>query len=360
MSAGQIDLLDPTPLVRDTERRLALRRAADLVRGEHVRKNTDTAYKQDWARWREFVATMDAIGAPIETISGNADVLSDSLLLFVRWLAQGGRTALDNTIKPHAPESMRRRLNGVLAGWRRAGIDYPRGISADARRWIDGHADWLVEQNISTGRGQARLIELTGDENDDVIRIAEATELAVRAGKLHAVEAARDMALILIGMAVAARSAEASFVQVADIASGENDGLYVAIRKSKKSHRRPYVKRGARDATCPVRAWHHWQATSGIVTGPAFRRCRDGRVRSEGLSPEGCSDVVTRAAKRAGITGATFHGLRAGFATAAARAKKDKAEIADQGGWDRNSAALDVYIRQVKVWQNAVTEGIGF
>jgi integrase len=192
------------------------------------------------------------------------------------------------------------------------------------------------------------------------MRIAEATELAVRAGQLHPVEAARDMALILVGMAVAARSAEASFIKVPDIKPGENDGLYVAIRKSKKSHREPYVKRGARDATCPVRAWHHWQAMSGIVTGPAFRRCRDGRVRSDGLSPEACSDVVTRAGRRAGITGATFHGLRAGFATAAARAKKDKAEIADQGGWDRNSAALDVYIRRVKVWQNAVTEGIGF
>jgi integrase len=83
-------------------------------------------------------------------------------------------------------------------------------------------------------------------------------------------------------------------------------------------------------------------------------------VRSDGLSPEACSDVVTRAGRRAGITGATFHGLRAGFATAAARAKKDKAEIADQGGWRRNSTALDVYIRRVKVWQNAVTEGIGF
>jgi integrase len=354
---GQLDLLDPHGLAEQAERRLTVAELAEAVMGEHERRNTTKAFAADWRHWMAFCAVVQAEGMDIDPLAAS----SDALVVFARWLASGGRRPDGTRLKPHAPESIRRRITGVLAGWRQHDVDYPRGVSTNARQWVKGYEDELVKKKLPTGRGQAPPLEVDGSDSDAAIRIA----LSTPGEKQHQLGGYRDLALIFIGFAVGARSAEVAALDVSDITPGER-GLYVHVRESKTRSRKPAVIYGQRELTCPVLAWRRWQEASGIITGPAFRRIdRHGNLGGR-LSPEACSDIVERAGKRAGVTGddgkplrLTGHSLRAGFATAATRAKKDPSEIALQAGWSQNSEAMFRYIRAVKVWQDNVLSGIG-
>lgn len=349
---GQIDLLDPHGLVEQTERRLTVADLADAVMGEHERTNTTDAFRADWRKWIAFCAAVQAEGMDIDPLAAS----DKALTVFAKWLAIGGLLPDGAHIKPHAPESIRRRLTGVLAGWRGHGVGYPRGISADARQWVKGYEAELIATNRPTGRGQAPVLTI-----DDAKKIAAATP----GPKQHPLAGRRDLALVFLGFAIGARSAEAAFLDVADITPGER-GLYVHVRRSKTGARRPAVIYGQYEQTCPVLAWRRWQETSGIITGPAFRQIdRHGNLGGR-LSPEACSDIVERAGRRAAVVSEdgkplrlTVHSLRAGFATAATRAKKDPDEIAEQAGWSLNSPAMHRYIRAVRVWEDNVLAGIG-
>ncbi|MFD0639689.1 tyrosine-type recombinase/integrase [Catenulispora yoronensis] len=172
----------------------------------------------------------------------------------------------------------------------------------------------------------------------------------------------RDRALALLDFAVAGRRAEVAGLLVLDVADDPN-GLVVDIRASKTSPRTVAVPYGSNPATCPVRAWRAWRDAAGLAAdpeGPAFRRIdRHGRLLAAGLSPAAVGDVLTRAADRADVKAVTGHSARAGLATEARRAGKDRKAIAAITGHRENSASLNGYLRRSDRWDEAENALIG-
>lgn len=305
---------------------------AARIRAEHDRANTLTAYATDWRTWLAFC--LDEHLDPL-TVS------HDALVVYAAWLGGAGPGAR------LAPESIRRRLTGVLAGWRDAGVDYPRHVTKAARRWVNGYADQLVAAGDPTGRGQAPAATVK------MLR-------AITKATPDTVGGRRDVALVLLGFAIAARRSELAHLDTSDITSGDDGGLYVHVRRSKSGARRLAVPRGQHEPTCPVVAWHRWAEARGLHGGAAFRRVdRLDRVGGR-LSPAAVGAVVTRAAQRAGVeVRLTGHSLRAGLATEARRAGHSVERICDQGGWKASSPAVYGYIRRVDEWTNNPLVGIG-
>lgn len=339
MTAGQLDLIDGGGLAEVAERRGALAQAAGVVMDAVTRDNTRRAFADDWRAWTEFCVGMSGRIEPNEPSE-------DSLVMFAVWLGQGGTWTNGSERKPSSPATIIRRLTGVCAGWKKTGHVLPRGITAKARQVVDAYQRQLVEAQLPTGRGQAPALTVA-----QIRRIAATTPTTL-AGR-------RDLALVLIGFAIAGRRSEVAHLQVADFIE-EDNGLLVHVRHSKTKPRRPAVVRGQVEATCPVRAWKRWQEASGITAGPAFRRVdRHGRVLA-GLSGEAVGEIIGRAGERAGLElRLTGHSVRAGLATEARRVGHDVVTIARQGGWDERSAALHGYLRIVDQWTDNATAGIG-
>jgi integrase len=339
---GQMDLIDGYGLAEQAARPLTLAELAGAVKTEHSRSNTEVAFRQDWAAWCAFVAAAAREGLAVD----RDRVDPDALVVFARWLALGGRMPDGSTRRPSSPATVRRRLTGVVAGWKAAGQVIPQGISSEARRWIKGHETQLIADRRPVGRGQAPALEVK-----HLRKLIEATDPRSLAGY-------RDRALLLLGFAIGARRSELAGLDVDDITE-QAEGLDVHVRQSKTGHRHVPVIPGQNPATCPVRAWRAWQQASGIVSGAALRSVdRHDKVRGR-LSGEAVGEIVTRAGERAGIPGLTGHSLRSGLATEARRAGHTVEQIADQGGWSRTSPALHGYIRNVDRWTDNVLAGIG-
>lgn len=341
MTGSQLDLIDGHGLADRARRPVTLAELAGAVKTEHARSNTDAAFDQDWRAWTAFCTAIAAEGIPVEPMT----VDPDSLVVFARWLALGGRMPDRTSRRPSAPETVRRRITGVIAGWKRAGQLIPQGISTAARQWIDDHEAKLIEHRQPTGRGKAPPLTIK-----QLGQLVEVTDPRAVAGY-------RDRALLLLGFAIAARRSELAFLDVEDI-TAEGDGLDVHVRKSKTGHRHVPVIPGQNPQTCPVRAWRAWQDVAGIVTGAALRRVDRGKVLGR-LSGEAVAAIVTRTGRAAGVPGLTGHSLRSGLATEARRAGHSVEQISDQGGWTRGSVALHGYIHNVDRWSNNVLVGIG-
>lgn len=340
MTADQLDLIDPHGLAEQANRRAALAEAAGVVMGSVGRDNTRRAFKDDWATWELFCEHTAGAVLPLE-------VSEDSLVLYALWLARGDGKMRDGTPRtPSAPETIRRRVTGVLAGWKARGTPAPRGTGAKARQVAAEYQRSLIEANLPTGRGQAPALTVQAARR--IVAAAPPT-LAGR----------RDVALVLLAFAVAGRRSEVAHLLVSDIVEDDH-GLYVNIRHSKTHARRPAVLYGQNEATCPVRAWKRWRDAAGLLTGPAFRRIdRHGNILG-GMSGEAVAAVINRAGQRAGIElNYTGHSVRSGLATEARRAGHDVTTIAHQGGWDPNGAALHGYLQIVDQWTDNALAGIG-
>lgn len=337
--AGPLDLIDPTGLTERSRRRAAVTELAGELTAAATRANTRRAFDDDWRTWLLFCRASNGNVEP-EEVSGEA------LVLYAAWLAADRHVGPDQVHTASAPATIQRRVTGVLAGWKARGHQPPRGIGADARKIITEYKTALIQAQLPTGRGKAPPLTVK-----DARRIAEACPDTL-AGR-------RDLAVVLIGLAIAARRSELAHLHVADFASDDR-GLLIDVRYAKTDPRRPAVLYGQNPETCPVRAWRHWQHTSGITTGPAFRRVdRHGNLGA-GLSGEAIGNIVTRAGRRAGLEPRlTGHSVRAGLATEARRAGHDIATIAAQGGWKPNSTSLHEYIRIVDQWTDNALIGIG-
>jgi integrase len=163
----------------------------------------------------------------------------------------------------------------------------------------------------------------------------------------------RDRALILLGFAGAFRRSELVSLAVADVAFVP-EGLMIQVRRSKTDQDgrgdTVGVSYGASAATCPVRSLSAWLNESGIATGPILRAIdRHGNVSPAALSGYAVAVIVKRTALAAGLPEATAmtmgaHSLRAGHATAAARAGVEERAIMRQGRW-RSEKTVRRYIR---------------
>jgi len=320
----------------ETTARLA---ALDAASDEHAAAqrpaNTVRSYAADWKAWTRYAAArqLPELAATRGTLRG-----------FVAWLWHDVGAA---------PSTIDRRLAGVVVTLRR---EHRVLVNADdtaaARELLKDYVTKAAKaKEAPRGRGQAEALTLA-----DLRRISAACP--------DTLAGIRDRALVLVSFAVAARRSEAAGLLVLDVADDPR-GLVVDVRVTKTRPRQVAVPYGSDPLTCPVRAWQAWKAAAALDAEPesaAFRRVdRHGRLLGE-LSGEAAGAVVTRAAERAKVTlHLTGHSVRAGLATAARAAGKDRKAIADTTGHAHGSPVLDQYLRTVDRWspdENALI-GIG-
>lgn len=173
----------------------------------------------------------------------------------------------------------------------------------------------------------------------------------------------RDRALVLVGFAAALRRSELVALRVEDL-DFTVEGLVVTVRKSKTDQesagRKVAVPYAGQPELCPVRAARAWLDAAGIVAGPVFRSVnKGGRVGAAGIAPQAVARVVKRLAGDAGLDADKFsgHSLRAGFATAAARAGKAERSIMRQTG-HKTERMVRRYIRDAELWADNAAVGL--
>ncbi|SEN91933.1 tyrosine-type recombinase/integrase, partial [Nonomuraea pusilla] len=258
---------------------------------EELEDNTKRAYTDDIRAWVKFCDARGYSAFPVDDVT---------IAEYVMHLVDDGK----------ALKTIQRRVNGLRGAMKAAGQPLPDETLEAARRALKVARKRIMREPGTRGRGKAPAFTVS-----ELRAISDACP-----DKLKGI---RDRALVLLGFAIAARRSELAALRLDDITETD-EGLVVHIRWSKVGEERwPKVLYGQNLATCPVRAWKAWVAAASITDGPAFRRVdRHSRVLG-GLTPEGVGDAVTEAARRAGLEDRTAHGLRAGMATEARRAKHD-------------------------------------
>ena len=300
--------------------------ALDAVSDEHAATlrpaNTARGYAGDWAKWTAF-----AEGKQLPFTAATRGTLR----AFVAWLWAAGA----------APSTIDRRLAGVVVILRR---EHRVTVNPDdtraARELLKDYVRQAAEdKQAPRGRGQASPLLLP-----DLRRISEACP--------ESLDGLRDRALVLLAFAIAGRRSELAGLTVRGVADDPN-GLVVDVRVSKTKPRTVAVPYGSNPLTCPVRAWRAWRDAAQLHApeSPAFRRIdRHGRLLGN-LSGQAVGEIVTRAGQRAGVEARlTGHSARAGLATEARRAGKDRKAIAATTGHAPNSPVLDRYLRTVDRW----------
>jgi integrase len=193
---------------------------------------------------------------------------------------------------------------------------------------------------------RARPLELEALE-----RVVAAIDSGSRAGL-------RDRALLLLGFAAALRRSELVALDVADLDFDPSRGLVVTIRRSKTDQEqagaRVAIPFAQSEGRCAVRATRRWLDAAGIHRGAVFRRMQRGdRIGTTRLSEQSVALIVKRRARAAGLPPELLsgHSLRAGYATAAARAGIEERKIANVTR-HKNLPVLRGYIRAANAFED--------
>ena len=162
----------------------------------------------------------------------------------------------------------------------------------------------------------------------------------------------RASAWLLLGFAAALRRSELVALDVEDLEFDPARGLLVTVRKSKTDQDQggarvavAYARAG--NDLCAVRSLRAWLDAAGIHPGPIFRRMRRGNDATDNrLTDQSIAVIVKRRAQAAGLPQVLLsgHSLRAGYATAAARAGVEERKIANVTR-HKNLPVLRGYIR---------------
>ena len=175
---------------------------------------------------------------------------------------------------------------------------------------------------------------------------------------------ARDAAMLTLGFAGAFRRSELVALDVCNV-EFVDEGLAVGIAGSKTDQEGKGAKLGIpfgnHADTCPVLALRAWLATRGDAEGPLFLEIsRWGKVTQRRASSKSVYRAVKRAACAAGLDPSSYsaHSLRAGLATAAARAGKTERAIMRHGRW-RSRTTVDRYVREGTLFSENAADGVG-
>ncbi|MEV5084637.1 tyrosine-type recombinase/integrase [Streptomyces sp. NPDC056159] len=313
-------------------------------------------------------------GIPAETRRGYAG----DWARFTAWCANTGRQALPATGdtlteymthlkgEDKSPSTMGRALASIAVA--HSAADLPKPSTVGARRVLKGH-----EAERKKSKDPRRQPRRAAAATPPVLRkMVTATNTTTAIGR-------RDLAVLLLGFALAARRSELRLLDWTDLEEVE-EGLAIEVWRPKVNHEGPLgVPYGSNPATCPVRAVRAWRQCliehGRPPVGPLFVRIdRHGRIAhpmyrhgqqigdpTGRITGEGIGDAVTRAAARAGLTAPTEllpdlpprwsgHSLRRGFATAAKQAGADLIETGRHGGWVDGSKSLAGYFEQAGMW----------
>lgn len=314
--------LHPSPQVSPAELGAAVRRYVTAGRATSTRR----AYRSDWRAFEAWCATRNVEALPASP---------SAVALYATELAACGRKVA----------TVERALAAVVAAHEAADLPSPRR-SAAVRAVMAG-----IRRTHGVAPAQKAPILV-----EDLRRM-----LAVLPDTM---KGARDRALLLVGFAGAFRRSELVALDVGDLLFGA-EGLTVTIRRSKTDQegegRKLGIPMGSSPATCPVRALRSWLERAGITEGAVFLGMnRHGVTTGKRLSPADVARVVKAAAEAAGLDAARFsgHSLRAGLATAAAKAGKSERAIMGQTG-HRSTAMVRRYIRDAELFNDNAACGIG-
>ena len=265
--------------------RAALAEAAALAKKASA-PATLRAYKSDWTHYAAWCAQMGFVPVPAEPATVGA------------YLASLG---------DKAPTTIRRRLAAL--GKMHRFNDLPWN---PAHRDIQGPLEGLL-------REKSQAVDKAAPLTLDLLRALLATCDTSRRGR-------RDRALLLFGFAGALRRSELVGLQVEDVVEVAG-GLRLRIRRGKTDQigqgAEIGLPRGRHVETCPVRAFHAWQAVARRKAGPLFRRISTGdRIGDAALHPDAVRRILARRFALAGISLPGFerlsaHSLRGGFITEA-------------------------------------------
>jgi integrase len=265
---------------------------------------------------------------------------------FSRWCSAAGRSALpadpatvadylaDLAERGRKPAGLDVVLVAIGQAHKAAGVDSPRShpLVLRVRRGI----------RRTVGTAQRRAAPLLLDE----------LRAAIAACPADTFEGDRDRALLLVGWAAALRRSELVGLDLGDVREVA-DGVEVTLRRRKTDQEGEGtvipVPFGSHLETCPVRALRSWLTRRGEAPGRLFLSVR--------LRPLDGREVDRVVKRRAGPT-YSAHALRAGFATAAARAGKSTREIRRQTG-HASDAMVERYIREADRWRDCPAAGLG-
>src|SRR5450631_220589 len=300
--------------------RVDARAAAEASRAP----STERAYAADWRDFAGFVARIGRRRQPAEP---------ETVALYVADLARRGRR----------PATIARKLAAIAVYHRAAGEASPTEHDV-VRAVVRG-----TRRQLGVAQPQKTALEL--DPLRTVV-LAIPTDL----------RGLRDRALLLIGWVAALRRSELVALEVADL-SFEPEGVVLTIRRSKTDREgvgaTVAVPLGGEEATCPVGALRRWLDTAAVSEGPVFRRIDRHSNLGSALSDRALAQIVAARAATAGLEGDfAGHSLRAGFATAAARAGRSEAAIMRHGRWKSVQIARR-YIRQGTRWDDNPAADLG-
>lgn len=266
------------------------------------------------------------------------------------WATEAKAALSDSTRRAYAVDSR------AFADWcRRNGLDTlparPEDVAAFLRAEAENKAVATVRRRASTISRMHRAAGLSSPCDSELVRLAlkgistlrgtdqrqaagltERDTDTIRAHLGDSLRDLRDLALMLVGRDVLARSAELVAINVEDIEK-VNDGALLSVRRRKTStEARPYFI-GAEAS----HALQTWLERAGISTGPVFRSInKAGRVTGNTLSTRDVRRILKRRAAGAKLVHANAvsgHSLRVGMAQDLVAADLDIASVMQAGGW---------------------------
>lgn len=319
--------------------------AAAGYAGQARAANTLRAYASDlrsfaaWCSARGVVAVpahrSEALPPEARTLAGDASAAI--VASYLGALADAGRTVA----------TIRRALSSIAQAFKGAGVDSPA-----SHRVVRETTAGIVRTLGAAPRVKAPFLP-------------EALRAAARAPATGRSDlgALRDRALLAVGFAGGFRRSALVALDVADLVFCA-EGVKVTIRRDKTDQeglgRTIGLPLASAPEACPVRTLRAWLDAAKIDAGPVFRAVdKSGRASAARLSDRAVALVVKGAATRAGLDASTVagHSLRAGFATAAARAgKSDRAIMRTTG--HRSRAMVDRYVREAELFADNAGAGL--
>ena len=181
--------------------------------------------------------------------------------------------------------------------------------------------------------------------------------------------AARDRAILLVGLAGGYRTNELAALMVEDVELSDLEGAVILLRRSKTDQAGgglfKGVPPGEHAETCPVTHLRRWIGVLGEdgrgAAGPLFCAVgRYGNLRRGGMTRESVTRMVARRAVAAGLEPGRYsgHSLRAGHVTAAAAAGASDKAIMDQTG-HKSLATLNRYKRRTGLFEDNSSSYLG-
>jgi integrase len=309
---------------------------ADADAASKRNANTKRAYTDDWALWTQFCAGLDV--DPLTARSGLFYTYVDFLERKEFWYK--------SELRRYSYASVERRFYGVVSLLRWYGVPVDATVTAKARAELDDFRIRLLAADEKRGRGKAAPI--SSGQLLDICHRLPASPWGVR-----------NRAILLIGVAIAARRSELANLLVTDVVEDPaGRGLLVTVRVSKGGKGRQVPVMPTVDpSACPVRAWRAWTELAGIHTGPAFRGIH---WRSEGVQPKGLTvqtigEIWVEMGQLIGVALSGHSGRRTRITDLFGRGIPAE-QICRISGHSIKSGTVHDYNDPIEIWNNPAVE----